>query len=518
MRPWLSGARRGFCCIASDLQKAERGHVPGSLLRLAQRVADGEGSRVERDAARRLILAAASEDKIAEAQYVHGLLNLQGQWKETAAEEVEVEVEESESVIVARQSVLKELKELKKKAKKDKRQRRAEERQKAAGNRDDGMVIRASEDKVAPAPPDPMQIATESFELAAVQGYQKAQTKLGLLLLDAEEPGKAEMAVEWLELAVGVQHPTPDPNALLYLGLIFMDSADTDSTGTPKKAMQHLTLAAEAGQTDAQFWVGHYNRVGCGGTPIDGQKALQWMSTAATPTEGKTGLGKAMHYLAQLHGEGDSDAGINADPQLMWKWLRAGEASGYGDTLFFIGDLHYHGGTEAEDGIISVDRKLAARYYFRATGLLNDNTAVSQEGEQESDDAEHVELRGKVVQAMRTSGMDVSSWTDGVEHSSQPEGGLSKEDGEGLHSDALASLAAMFYHGDGVKQNYTLAFMLYQRAAIDNHFIAWRNIASMYALGHGVEKDEHTAKYLLGTLQKQMQEALEEQSESVSRE
>jgi TPR repeat protein len=482
------------------------------LLLLVDRFSGGEGSRNERDATRKVIMAAASEEGSAEAQYVHGLLHLRGQW-----EEEEIPEEIIEDVVSARQSVLEELKDLKKKAKLEKKKRRAEERKKKASSKSEGMVIHAKAPAAVTAPPDPLQIARKSLERAAVQGYQKAQAKLGLLLLDTDEPGESAMAVEWLELAVGTQHATPDLDALLYLGLLLIDSDEADIS---ERAMQYLVLAAEAGQTDAQFWVGHYNRVGHGTIRIDGVEAVRWLSAAAMGTSDTPGLGKAMHYLAQLYGEGDADAGIATDSQLAWKWLRAGEANGYGDTLFHIGDLHYHGSTQGEDAALPIDRRLAARYYFRATGLLSEKiepAEVEQAGgggaDEKGDDAEDSELRDKVVQAMRGAGMDVQCWLESAGGGAkfEGEGGQSEEEGGGLHADALASLAAMFYHGDGVTQNHHLAFMLYQRAAVDNHFISWRNIASMYALGHGVEKDEQTAKYLLDTLREQMREALEEQ-------
>lgn len=44
------------------------------------------------------------------------------------------------------------------------------------------------------------------------------------------------------------------------------------------------------------------------------------------------------------------------------------------------------------------------------------------------------------------------------------------------------------------------AFRCYQTAAEGGNMLAWRNIASMYALGEGVVQSEKMAKHILATL------------------
>lgn len=74
------------------------------------------------------------------------------------------------------------------------------------------------------------------------------------------------------------------------------------------------------------------------------------------------------------------------------------------------------------------------------------------------------------------------------------------------HADAMCSLGAMYYIGIGVGvegPDHRLAFDWYQRAADKGgddggpHRQAWGNLASMYALGHGVPRSEETAKHIL---------------------
>lgn len=56
------------------------------------------------------------------------------------------------------------------------------------------------------------------------------------------------------------------------------------------------------------------------------------------------------------------------------------------------------------------------------------------------------------------------------------------------------------------------AFRCYQTAAEGGNMLAWRNLASMYALGEGVPRSEQMAKHIMTTLRDKIDE--QEASES----
>lgn len=63
------------------------------------------------------------------------------------------------------------------------------------------------------------------------------------------------------------------------------------------------------------------------------------------------------------------------------------------------------------------------------------------------------------------------------------------------HTGASYCLGVMHY----TMGNYQDAFSCYQTAAEGGNMLAWRNLASMYALGEGVQKSIQMAKHILTT-------------------
>lgn len=69
------------------------------------------------------------------------------------------------------------------------------------------------------------------------------------------------------------------------------------------------------------------------------------------------------------------------------------------------------------------------------------------------------------------------------------------------HADASYCLGVMHYNM-GSKEE---AFRCYQTAAEGGTMLAWRNLASMYALGEGVARSEQMAKSILATFGDQIE-------------
>lgn len=79
-------------------------------------------------------------------------------------------------------------------------------------------------------------------------------------------------------------------------------------------------------------------------------------------------------------------------------------------------------------------------------------------------------------------------------------------DGHG-HADASYCLGVMHYAMGDLQE----AFRRYQNAAEGGNMLAWRNLASMYALGEGVARSEQMAKHILARFGDQIEQQGEEE-------
>lgn len=77
------------------------------------------------------------------------------------------------------------------------------------------------------------------------------------------------------------------------------------------------------------------------------------------------------------------------------------------------------------------------------------------------------------------------------------------------HADASYCLGVMQY----AMGNFEEAFRRYQTAAEGGNVLAWRNLASMYALGEGVPRSEQMAKKILSTFGEEIRRQEVEQQE-----
>ena len=276
----------------------------------------------------------------------------------------------------------------------------------------------------------------------------------------------AARAVEWYEAAAAATPPHPD--ALFNLGQIYY-AGRGGLERDPTRALAYFEAAAASGDQAAQFWLGTMLRAGDAedGIVADPRAAVAHLEAAAGLGAGATRAGSsggvggggggddgvvgvgvgvaaahggALYYLALLHREGDPLMGIEASGESFARHLDLACDAGYADALFCRADLHYHG----TDGAV-LDHTEAHAYYLRAAAAD--------------------------------------------------------------HADAMCCLGTMSYLGQGGQPvNHEAAFSWYQRAADTGdedggpHRGAWGNLASMYALGHGVPKCMKTAKHILNFL------------------
>lgn len=74
------------------------------------------------------------------------------------------------------------------------------------------------------------------------------------------------------------------------------------------------------------------------------------------------------------------------------------------------------------------------------------------------------------------------------------------------HADASYCLGVMHYAMGDLRE----AFRRYQNAAEGGNMLAWRNLASMYALGEGVARSEQMAKNILARFGEKFEQQGEE--------
>ena len=69
-----------------------------------------------------------------------------------------------------------------------------------------------------------------------------------------------------------------------------------------------------------------------------------------------------------------------------------------------------------------------------------------------------------------------------------------RQQAEQGHADAQRNLGAMYYYGDGVRQDYTLARQWFEKAANQGDAAAQTFLGLMYHIGNGVREDYTQAR------------------------
>ncbi|MCH9652575.1 MAG: sel1 repeat family protein [Planctomycetes bacterium] len=76
------------------------------------------------------------------------------------------------------------------------------------------------------------------------------------------------------------------------------------------------------------------------------------------------------------------------------------------------------------------------------------------------------------------------------------------------NADAQNKLGLMYYHGEGVTQDYTQAVLMFRKAAEQEHAESQFNLGTMYYNGEGVQKDHTQAvKWLRKAARQGLKEA-----------
>ena len=95
--------------------------------------------------------------------------------------------------------------------------------------------------------------------------------------------------------------------------------------------------------------------------------------------------------------------------------------------------------------------------------------------------------------ALLALGLNQAVWADDASDFRQTRQLAQQGDAE-----AQYNLGAMYYSGQGVRQDYTEAFRWFRKAADQGYAEAQYNLGLMYANGHGVHQDFNLSKEWFG--------------------
>ncbi len=256
-------------------------------------------------------------------------------------------------------------------------------------------------------------VAERWIAAAAERGLDAAIVSLGNR---AFERGELNQAKEYYERAIAA---TRNTDAYYNLGRILSEGGEGVERDAAK-AMKMMQMAAQLGDATAQTHLAQTYRNGTWEFESDTAAARSFAEQAAAQRDPE-----ALYLLAAMHRAGEG--GYEADENRYVRFLSESAKLNYPDAIAELADLYYKG----EAGV-ECDYKRALQEFLRA---------------------------GKLG-----------------------------------HADAICSAAVMTYHGRGRESDKHEAFLLYQEAAAMGHQSAMRNLGTMYFNGDGVPKNTTMAE------------------------
>eukprot|EP00742_Colponemidia_sp_Colp-10_P010165 GILJ01011141.1.p1 GENE.GILJ01011141.1~~GILJ01011141.1.p1 ORF type:complete len:580 (-),score=66.51 GILJ01011141.1:177-1916(-) len=274
----------------------------------------------------------------------------------------------------------------------------------------------------------------------------------------ADEPRNEEAAI-WFTTASQAGHL----GAKVALANILLS---TDGPlANESEAIELYQEAASKNHPDACFNLGQIYFNGTLAAPQDVNKALGYFQKAAD-MEDKA----ALYFLGHCYWSGEW---LPRDPQKALQYLSKASAQGHPMAEYYI-SLIFRSFAEGEFPV--------------------DVMQMTQEQCQ-------AEFRRHLTKAVELGSPEAAFALADLYYHGAPD--LPRDSGKALefyllagvrgHGEGLCCAGAMFFNGDGVEQSYLKALAMYSKAAELGSYEAFKNMASMYHHGHGVERDEKTA-------------------------
>lgn len=339
--------------------------------------------------------------------------------------------------------------------------------------------------------PKDEQKSFEYFKRSALQGNEEAQYWLGV----AYEYGvgtsvDSNQAIEWYKKSAELE----SPRGMFRLGHAYLTGWMIEAD--KEKVAYYLTKSATKGYDEAQAYLGSSFLSGRF-TEVDYNKAFYWLSISVSTNENNE---FALYSLGLCYQYGMGVA-INEDQAFEYikKAAELGKASA---------------------------QSMLSRYYYAGTEKIESNPSLAFEWASKAavqNDAEGIHLLGIYYKdgigtdknekqaydyLLKAAEMDHTGamYRLGLWYG---ENGINPDKKKFFHwmikaavkgySSAQYSVAYCYAHGDGVKQDYTVAVKWYREAMENGSSLAYNNMAYLYMAGNGVEKSVEKAFEMIDT-------------------
>ncbi|CAM9552627.1 unnamed protein product [Laminaria digitata] len=259
-----------------------------------------------------------------------------------------------------------------------------------------------------------------------------------------------------------------DTRAMIQLGDIAMEATKKHAVNAQHAEEWYLKASAgDPPQPEALFQLARIRHEGIG-VPSDPARARGMYEEAC-----EAGSSAAAYFLGQRLHAGDEELGIEADGARALQLLSRSAEQGHAEAMFYLAQAHRSGSPEM---------------------------GVPQDLQKFGEMVQQAAAAGS-ADAMFALGGTFFHGVDGFARDPRAAFRCYSRAADLGHGDASYCLGVMHYTM-GSKEE---AFRCYQTAAEGGTMIAWRNLASMYALGEGVARSEQMAKSILETLGDQIE-------------
>eukprot|EP00903_Cladosiphon_okamuranus_P008898 g8517.t1 len=265
--------------------------------------------------------------------------------------------------------------------------------------------------------------------------------------------------------------------------------------------------AAACGDTRAMMQLGDIAMESSAKTTANLQHAEAWYRKAAA---GSPPQPNAIFQIARIYHEG---IGVPSEPARARELYHEAHDSGSPAAAYFLGHRFHVGDEDLEieaDGARALQllRQASEQGHAEATFYL---AQAYRSGSPEMGLPQDLQVFGELVQQAASAGSADALFALGGAFF-HGEDGFARDPraafrcyasaaDDGGHADASYCLGVMHYAMGDLQE----AFRRYQTAAEGGNMLAWRNLASMYALGEGVPRSEQMAKSILQTFGERIQ-------------
>lgn len=312
------------------------------------------------------------------------------------------------------------------------------------------------------------------FRKAAEQNDPGSQYELGVMMIKNSKglEGQILQAAEWLRKAAE-QECIP---AQCYLGDLYKRGhgvkQDYEKSAYWYRLAERCNLQfANQGDLDSQYNLGYMYKWGCPGIKKNCVKAVEWYRKAA-----KQGHCNAQYMLGMMYEEGRE---VEQNYEEATVWYKKAGAQGHMGAILHLDKIYTQGYTvihashplrDTEGWGTKEDQSNVKKWYSEAENNL-------------LDEAQHGSLYAQYELAILYKNTDIIKsvywFQKAAEHGKV---------------EASRSLAAIYLHGEGVKENYALAVEWYQKAAEQGDAYSMGRLGKIYEEGRYVGQNYEIAK------------------------